>query len=108
MTPSVSVIMIDSTACSTAMPSRARCSSARWRSVTSSTSEATPTDELPADVPTLRKPFDQATLAAALATLLGPEPGAAGGVEAASPTAPAADGQPQSPITNTTTEPRPQ
>ena len=48
------------------------------------------------------------TLAAALATLLGPEPGAAGGVEAASPTAPAADGQPQSPITNTTTEPRPQ
>lgn len=76
--------------------------------VTGYASEATPTDELPADVPTLRKPFDQATLAAALATLLGPEPGAAGGVEAASPTAPAADGQPQSPITNTTTEPRPQ
>jgi DNA-binding response OmpR family regulator len=46
--------------------------------VTGYASEATPIDELPADVPTLRKPFDQAALAAALAALLGPEPGAAG------------------------------
>ena len=76
--------------------------------VTGYASEATPTDELPADVPTLRKPFDQAALAGALAALLGPEPGAAAGVEDASPTAPAADGEARSRIMNTTTEPRPQ
>lgn len=76
--------------------------------VTGYASEATPTDELPADVPTLRKPFDQAALAGALAALLGPEPGAAAGVEDASPTAPATDGEARSRIMNTTTEPRPQ
>ena len=61
-------------------------------------------------MPTLRKPFDQAALAATLAALLGPEPGAPGGVEGASPTAAAAaaEAQAQARITNTTTEPRPQ
>ena len=58
------------------------------------------------------KPFDQAALAATLAALLGPEPGAPGGVEGASPTAAAAaaeaQAQAQARITNTTTEPRPQ
>jgi hypothetical protein len=75
--------------------------------VTGYASEATPIDELPADVPTLRKPFDQTALAATLAALLGPEPGATGGVEA-SPAATAANGVAQSRITNTITEPRPQ
>lgn len=42
--------------------------------VTGYASEATPVDEIPDDIPTLRKPFDQQTLAAALSTLLSPNP----------------------------------
>jgi CheY-like chemotaxis protein len=42
--------------------------------VTGYASEATPVDEIPADIPTLRKPFDQQTLAAALSALLSPNP----------------------------------
>ena len=40
--------------------------------VTGYASEATPVDEIPDDIPTLRKPFDQQTLAAALSALLSP------------------------------------
>jgi PAS domain S-box-containing protein len=42
--------------------------------VTGYASEATPVDEIPGDIPTLRKPFDQQTLAAALSALLSPNP----------------------------------
>jgi len=42
--------------------------------VTGYASERAITGVAPADVPTLRKPFDQATLAAALANLLAPQP----------------------------------
>ena len=74
--------------------------------VTGYASEATPTDELPADVPTLRKPFDQAALAVRWRPCSA-RTGGGGGVEDASPTAPAADGEARSRIMNTTTEPRP-
>jgi PAS domain S-box-containing protein len=85
--------------------------------VTGYASEATPSDGTPADLPTLRKPFDQAALAAALAALLGPEPLAAaapasalafqtaGAIIAA---APGASPAPALTLTDPITEPRPQ
>ena len=42
--------------------------------VTGYASETTPLDDMPGDIPTLRKPFDQQALAAVLSALLSPNP----------------------------------
>ena len=42
--------------------------------VTGYASDTTPIDDMPGDVPTLRKPFDQPALAAVLSALLSPKP----------------------------------
>ena len=83
--------------------------------VTGYASDTALTDGTPADIPTLRKPFDQATLAAALTRLLGPEPAAAAATDSArafpaaiGAAAPGASPRPAIPPTDPVTEPRPQ
>jgi PAS domain S-box-containing protein len=71
--------------------------------VTGYARDTTPTDGTPTDIPTLRKPFDQATLAAALAGLLGSQPATA--IDAA---AAGASSTPAIPPTDPVTEPHPQ